>query len=73
MILAGGLAPDNVGPALAELGDLLPWGVDVATGVEGEGHRKDPEKIAAFIRAVREAEDAGGEAEDAEGEGEGES
>lgn len=64
LILAGGLDPDNVGPALAELGDLLPWGVDVATGVEGEGHRKDPERIAAFIRAVREAEDEGKPVED---------
>ena len=41
IILAGGLTPDNVGQALEELGDLLPWGVDVATGVEGEGFRKD--------------------------------
>jgi len=67
LILAGGLAPENVGQALAELGDLLPWGVDVATGVEGEGHRKNPEKIEAFIRAVREAEGAG--RDEAEGAG----
>ena len=60
VILAGGLTPENVGQALAELGDLLPWGVDVATGVEGAGYRKDPERIAAFIKAVRDAEDAGG-------------
>jgi len=58
VILAGGLAPENVGQALAELGDLLPWGVDVATGVESEDHRKDPAKIEAFIRAVRSAEDS---------------
>ena len=55
-ILAGGLDPDNVSEALASLGDLLPWGVDVATGVEGEGTRKDPEKIARFVSAVRSAE-----------------
>jgi phosphoribosylanthranilate isomerase len=56
LILAGGLTPENVGAALGELGDLLPWGVDVATGVETEGNRKDPARIAAFIEAVRKAE-----------------
>jgi phosphoribosylanthranilate isomerase len=58
IILAGGLDPDNVGDAIGDLGDLLPWGVDVATGVEGEGYRKDPARIAAFIEAVRKAENA---------------
>ncbi len=58
VILAGGLDPENVGQALADLGECLPWGVDVATGVEGESHRKDPAKIAAFIAAVRAAEDS---------------
>jgi phosphoribosylanthranilate isomerase len=56
VILAGGLGPDTVGEALDALGDLLPWGVDVATGVEGDAYRKDPKKIAAFIEAVRKAE-----------------
>ncbi len=56
VILAGGLDPRNVGQVLADLGDLLPWGVDVATGVEGEAYRKDRAKIAAFIEAVRKAE-----------------
>jgi phosphoribosylanthranilate isomerase len=55
-ILAGGLDPDNVVEALASLGDLLPWGVDVATGVEGDGGRKDPSKMARFVEAVRGAE-----------------
>ena len=58
IILAGGLTPDNVGQALEELGDLLPWGVDVATGVEGESYRKDPARILAFVAAVRSAEKA---------------
>ena len=55
VILAGGLSPDNVGAVLAELGDL-PWGVDVATGVEGSAYRKDPGKLRAFVAAVRGAE-----------------
>ena len=59
VILAGGLTPENVGQALADIGELLPWGVDCATGVEGEGHLKDPAKMKAFVAAVRQAEDAG--------------
>jgi phosphoribosylanthranilate isomerase len=55
VILAGGLNPDNVEAALSDLGDLLPWGVDVATGVEGADHRKDAEKVAQFVEAVRRA------------------
>lgn len=55
VILAGGLNPENVGQMLADVGDVLPWGVDVATGVEGPHFRKDPAKIAAFVKAVREA------------------
>jgi len=56
VIIAGGLNAENVGEAIRGLGELLPWGVDVASGVEGDGHRKDPAKMAAFIAAVREAE-----------------
>ena len=58
IILAGGLDPDNVGQALEDLGDLLPWGVDVATGVEGDAYRKDPAKLEAFVKAVRVVEKA---------------
>jgi phosphoribosylanthranilate isomerase len=32
--------------------------VDVATGVEGDGYRKDPARIKAFIEAVRQAEES---------------
>jgi phosphoribosylanthranilate isomerase len=59
VILAGGLNPENVGRALAEIGELLPWGVDCATGVEADGYRKDPKKMRAFVEEVRRAEDAG--------------
>ena len=58
VILAGGLNPDNVAQALEDVGDVLPWGVDVATGVEGENYRKDPAKMKAFVQAVRKVEDS---------------
>jgi phosphoribosylanthranilate isomerase len=52
-ILAGGLTPENVGEAIRT---FRPWGVDVVTGVEREPGRKDPEKLKAFVAAVRRAE-----------------
>jgi phosphoribosylanthranilate isomerase len=57
VIIAGGLTPENVGRAIEEVGEILPWGVDVATGVEGEEYRKDPEMMKAFVQAVRRQED----------------
>lgn len=54
-VIAGGLKPENVGDAISA---FKPWGVDVVTGVEREPGRKDPEKLKAFVAAVRRAEKA---------------
>jgi phosphoribosylanthranilate isomerase len=51
VVAAGGLTPKNVGEAISI---LKPWGVDVASGVEARPGKKDPEKVRAFVRAVRE-------------------
>jgi phosphoribosylanthranilate isomerase len=51
-LLSGGLDADNVAQALAVTGAP---GVDVSSGVERAPGVKDPERIAAFIKAAREA------------------
>ena len=53
MILAGGLAEDNVRKAIQT---VRPWGVDVSSGVESLPGNKDHELIKRFISAVRAAE-----------------
>ena len=50
--LAGGLSAGNVGKAVKE---LHPFAVDVSSGIETD-RRKDKDKMAAFVAAVRKEE-----------------
>jgi phosphoribosylanthranilate isomerase len=49
LFLAGGLRAENAREAIETVG---PWGLDICSGVRTEG-RLDPEKLAAFMAAVR--------------------
>jgi phosphoribosylanthranilate isomerase len=52
-MLAGGLTPENVAEAVRLTGAEQ---VDVSSGVETRPGYKDPERVAAFVRAARAAE-----------------
>lgn len=61
IVLSGGLSALNVGDAIRR---TRPWGVDVSSGVESVDAKgvpikgiKDPARIAAFIKEVRNADD----------------
>ena len=52
VFLAGGLTAENVRQAVKT---VRPYAVDVASGVESSPGKKDPKKLAAFIKAAKEA------------------
>ncbi|MGB3050703.1 MAG: phosphoribosylanthranilate isomerase [Polyangiales bacterium] len=52
LTLAGGLTPDNVSEAVRA---VQPFRVDVASGVESEPGRKDPNLVKRFIEAAKGA------------------
>ncbi len=53
VFIAGGLEPGNVGKVVSR---FKPYGVDVSSGVEASVRVKDPDKVRAFVHAVRLAE-----------------
>ncbi len=53
VFIAGGLEPGNVGKVVSS---FKPYGVDVSSGVEASFRVKDPDKVRAFVHAVRLAE-----------------
>ena len=63
VILSGGLDSGNVEEAIRA---LRPWAVDVSSGVEQSKGVKDAARIAAFMAAVKRADEAAGAMGDAD-------
>jgi len=53
VFLAGGLTPENVAHAIAE---VKPYGVDVSSGVESSPGNKDLQKVSRFILKANESQ-----------------
>ena len=51
VMLAGGLGPENVRDAIAA---VQPWAVDASSSLESEPGIKDPARVRAYVKAVRE-------------------
>jgi phosphoribosylanthranilate isomerase len=51
LMLAGGLSPDNVVGAIRA---VMPFAVDVSSGVESARGVKDVQRIVQFVRVVRD-------------------
>lgn len=57
VVLSGGLTPENVARAIAA---VKPQAVDASSGVESSPGRKDPARVAEFVRRARAAFEGGG-------------
>lgn len=53
VILSGGLSPENIAQAIKT---AQPMAVDASSSLEAAPGRKDPEKVEAFFRALRESD-----------------